>query len=333
MGCQAWTPIGSIYNLQSIQSITISEKDYVVWRTKNNSYVVQSNICPHRFAPLSEGRIVHNNIQCRYHGWEFDKEGKSVRIPQNGNLQCLVETFETYQTGDILWANLPETISEAFEKELRNDVILQNATIPYIREVPYSWNYLIENLFDPAHVPFAHHGLQSVREDACPIPMHLVHFTPDKLVFYFKDKTMGKDRDGLMEFYGPYLYRLKIRENNEWVQHLTILCVPIRSGRSRVMICSDKIMTKEERVKNHEFSNRFFQTDDYLVHYQEVKSKSRSYKLLTSSDTGIRHLDKWIKKFYPHWKYHNTVLQEKKVAIDNYENHIKFCKDCQNSKR
>jgi phenylpropionate dioxygenase-like ring-hydroxylating dioxygenase large terminal subunit len=332
--CKAWTPIGSIHSLESIQRVTILEKDYVVWKTEDESFVVQSNTCPHRLAPLSEGRIVNNNIECGYHGWRFDTKGNLIKIPQarEQKVQCPLITFETRQTGDILWADLTGKTPENFWNQVIQDSVLSNATIPYVREVPYSWNYLIENLFDPAHVPFAHHGMQSVRNDACPIPMQLLHFTPDKLEFYFRDRTMGKERDGLMEFCGPYLYRLKIREENQWTQNLTILCIPIKSGRSRVMVCSNKPMTKEERIKNHDFSNQFFQTDDYLVHYQEVNSGNESYHLLTSSDTSIRHLHKWLKKFYPQWIYQNRVILEKEKAIDNERNHIQFCKDCQNSK-
>ena len=34
----------------------------------------------------------------------------------------------------------------------------------FVIEVPYTMNILLENLFDPAHVPFAHHKLQSSRD-------------------------------------------------------------------------------------------------------------------------------------------------------------------------
>lgn len=29
----------------------------------------------------------------------------------------------------------------------------------YMRELPYPIDFLIENILDPAHVPFSHHGL------------------------------------------------------------------------------------------------------------------------------------------------------------------------------
>jgi phenylpropionate dioxygenase-like ring-hydroxylating dioxygenase large terminal subunit len=37
--------------------------------------------CPHRGAPLSEGRAVNDTIQCAYHGYRFDADGRCVEIP------------------------------------------------------------------------------------------------------------------------------------------------------------------------------------------------------------------------------------------------------------
>jgi len=35
-----------------------------------------------RLAKLSEGQIVDGRLECLYHGWQFDGEGKCVKIPQ-----------------------------------------------------------------------------------------------------------------------------------------------------------------------------------------------------------------------------------------------------------
>lgn len=39
--------------------------------------------CPHRFAPLSQGRIHETGgLQCSYHGWVFGPQGDCTLIPQ-----------------------------------------------------------------------------------------------------------------------------------------------------------------------------------------------------------------------------------------------------------
>ncbi|HAC64994.1 MAG TPA: pheophorbide a oxygenase, partial [Cyanothece sp. UBA12306] len=33
----------------------------------------------------------------------------------------------------------------------------------YVRDLPYDWQTLVENVADPSHVPFTHHGVQGNR--------------------------------------------------------------------------------------------------------------------------------------------------------------------------
>lgn len=58
--------------------------DVVVWWDRNESaWKVFDDTCPHRLAPLSEGRIDQwGRLQCVYHGWCFDGSGDCQLIPQ-----------------------------------------------------------------------------------------------------------------------------------------------------------------------------------------------------------------------------------------------------------
>ena len=56
----------------------------VIWKsTSSPDYQIFLDKCPHRLAPLSEGRINESgNLMCSYHGWEFNSDGECTRIPQ-----------------------------------------------------------------------------------------------------------------------------------------------------------------------------------------------------------------------------------------------------------
>ncbi|KAI3779465.1 hypothetical protein L2E82_09185 [Cichorium intybus] len=58
--------------------------DVVVWWDKNdNAWKVFDDTCPHRLAPLSEGRIDQKGrLQFVYHGWCLDVFGDCKLIPQ-----------------------------------------------------------------------------------------------------------------------------------------------------------------------------------------------------------------------------------------------------------
>jgi phenylpropionate dioxygenase-like ring-hydroxylating dioxygenase large terminal subunit len=40
--------------------------------------------CPHRLVPLAEATVVDGRLQCPYHGWRYDSEGRCVDIPSLG---------------------------------------------------------------------------------------------------------------------------------------------------------------------------------------------------------------------------------------------------------
>ena len=53
---------------------------------------------------------------------------------------------------------------------------------------------------DPAHIPFAHHGLQGKRDDACEIPMQMLENSNEKID---EKEEQNKETDHL------YFYRFK----------------------------------------------------------------------------------------------------------------------------
>jgi phenylpropionate dioxygenase-like ring-hydroxylating dioxygenase large terminal subunit len=131
--------------------------------------------CPHRLVPLSEGRIESNGmLQCAYHGWEFDQDGGCTRIPQldgqnpntSGLVQCpraCATSFPARVEQGLLW--IFPTADEALAKSKEPALIAKlddpengDGTNFFVRDMPYSWDILVENLSEPAHVPFAHHS-------------------------------------------------------------------------------------------------------------------------------------------------------------------------------
>jgi phenylpropionate dioxygenase-like ring-hydroxylating dioxygenase large terminal subunit len=75
--------------------------------------------CSHRFAPLSEGRIVPassesntNCIQCAYHGWEFDTSGTCTKLPQQQEAVSKANKVQVYPTREqvgIVWVWMDPT--------------------------------------------------------------------------------------------------------------------------------------------------------------------------------------------------------------------------------
>ena len=127
--------------------------------------------CSHRFAPLSEGRVVKSCLQCAYHGWEFDGTGSCQRAPQTSEATPrnvpAVEAFPVrIKAGMVfVWADPPsskqlgESIPLPIFPLLEEWYKIRGDSSCFMRDLPYGYELLGENLLDLSHLPFSHHGV------------------------------------------------------------------------------------------------------------------------------------------------------------------------------
>jgi len=88
-----WYPLAAVDDLFADRpnALRVLDREVVAWRDGGGAWRVAADFCPHRLAPLSEGRVESREggaktLACPYHGWEFDGAGDCVRIPQLGAL-------------------------------------------------------------------------------------------------------------------------------------------------------------------------------------------------------------------------------------------------------
>src|SRR4051812_18877982 len=55
--------------------------DLICFRTASGEVRVFDAHCPHLGAHLADGCLVDGEVQCPFHGWRFDAEGKNTLIP------------------------------------------------------------------------------------------------------------------------------------------------------------------------------------------------------------------------------------------------------------
>lgn len=121
-----------------------------------------------------------------YHGWRFDGDGNCVKLPQAASEDaekratcspraCAASHPLAEAQGLIfVWSESGSQAQEEAERtplpldpllaaaEERGDDI--KAVIPlFFRDLPYDFETLVENVIDPAHAPFSHHGIQGDR--------------------------------------------------------------------------------------------------------------------------------------------------------------------------
>ena len=79
--------------------------DIMFYRKTDATIVSLRDRCPHRFAPLSKGKIVGDCIQCPYHGLTFDATGQCISAPLEAKAPpaVRVQSFPVVERHNIVW--------------------------------------------------------------------------------------------------------------------------------------------------------------------------------------------------------------------------------------
>jgi len=137
-------------------------EDLVFWRDGDGRVNALRDLCPHRQARLSQGKVVHGNLQCPYHGFEFDGSGRARLVPAMGKASeppdyLAVKSFPLYEGHGIIWLWYGEGKPDAPPKYFQ-DMDGFNAHAEYAETWDVSFPRAVENQLDVFHLPFVHYN-------------------------------------------------------------------------------------------------------------------------------------------------------------------------------
>jgi vanillate O-demethylase monooxygenase subunit len=139
---------------------TVLGQRLVLWRTASGAPAVLLDRCPHRFAPLSMGRVAGEALACLYHGIQFDAEGRCRHIPGQAGIPAgaQVRSFPVRERYGLVFAWLGEPANAAATPLV--DIPQYGApgwglSRGYDRFAAH-WQLITDNLIDPAHTSFVH---------------------------------------------------------------------------------------------------------------------------------------------------------------------------------
>ncbi|KAG5181354.1 Rieske [2Fe-2S] iron-sulfur domain-containing protein, partial [Tribonema minus] len=154
------------------------------WDPVGERWNAVHDTCPHRMAPLSEGRIDKRGcIECPYHGWAFSGDGTCVSIPQQDDPTHApraahdVRDYPVEVSEGIIWAWAGGD-TEPSGPPPQDIPPGSVATIDYFRDAPADYESFVENLLDLAHIPFVHHRAFGGMFTAGPLTMTVADRTP-----------------------------------------------------------------------------------------------------------------------------------------------------------
>ncbi|XP_050371123.1 protochlorophyllide-dependent translocon component 52, chloroplastic-like isoform X2 [Argentina anserina] len=352
--------------------------DVVVWWDRNEStWKVFDDACPHRLAPLSEGRIDQwGRLQCVYHGWCFNGSGDCKFIPQaprdgppvhTSKKACVSVYPSTVQNGmvwfwpssdpqykDILAEKKPPYIPEIDDPSY--------ASLMGNREIPYGYEVLIENLMDPAHVPYAHYGIMQTRqpkekadrEGGRPLDLYIPKLDINGFI--------AEQNPGQSRFLPPCVFcvslftgaasspgseKVSSPQTGQKKALLIFICIPVSPGNSRLIwtfprnfgVWIDRIVP---RWIFHVGQNLILDSDLYLLHIEERRIMDanptqwqKACFVPTKSDALVVGFRKWLNKYaggQVDWRGKFTgalpPTPPKEQLLDRYRSHVVNCSSC-----
>jgi phenylpropionate dioxygenase-like ring-hydroxylating dioxygenase large terminal subunit len=152
---------------RNLTKATLLEVPLVLGRTTKGEAFAMRDSCPHRGIPLSYGHFDGENLQCSYHGWEFDAcSGRCVVIPSlTSHDKLKVERisaghFPCEERDGYVWVYmnaLGVKLSEILPAVPELPKFSEKYKVTRLDcELPSHIDHGIIGLMDPAHGPFVH---------------------------------------------------------------------------------------------------------------------------------------------------------------------------------
>lgn len=139
---------------------TVLGEDVVLYRKQDGAAVALADRCAHRGYPLSAGKVLGDNIQCGYHGFEYDCGGTCVRVPAQDRIppRAVVHRYPIAEAHRWVWIWLgdPELAAgtPVPDTHWMTDPAWDRVT--HTRLFECSAQLLHDNLLDLTHEAFLH---------------------------------------------------------------------------------------------------------------------------------------------------------------------------------
>src|SRR5579883_1999919 len=104
-----WYAVAWARQLQpgQVMRVAVWQQVIAVFRDVEGNLHALENACPHKGVELHKGKVQGRYLACRYHGWEFDHDGRCVSIPylpEGQKLPCAqARSYPVQEKYDLIW--------------------------------------------------------------------------------------------------------------------------------------------------------------------------------------------------------------------------------------
>ncbi len=263
----------------------------VAWRKSQGQIVVMSDLCPHRRAKLSLGKIVEDEIECPFHGFRFGAKGACQWIPEIEKAApgISVASYPVVENHGLIWlhwrANEDTEVKPPWFTKVPKDLYSHQ----YSEIWPVHFTRSVENQLDYAHLSFVHRT--SIGRFFQPTKKPFSELEKKGLKYYFNESQKS-----FIEFLFP----------NIWLNHIsssymiTVAFAPIDEEHTKLYLQVHRSFVTWPPFSwlinlSDIIMNRWVLSQDRrVVVSQEPGNTLEADEQLVGSDQFIRHFRKWL---------------------------------------
>lgn len=168
----SWHCVGALGDLPNdgdYVTTKLLDRPLILWN-KGGEIHTFLNVCAHRFTTLRDTPCGHlNTLHCQYHGWEYDCDGDTQRIPDAKSFKPMakgalgLKKYRTEMLGRAIYVclddnapSLQEQLGPGYEigKTIFSLDRREFLTVEY--EVDANWKVKVENTLESYHLDLVH---------------------------------------------------------------------------------------------------------------------------------------------------------------------------------
>lgn len=302
--------ISSALKAGAMERLIICGDPIVLGRTKRGDLFALRDVCPHRAAPLSEGRQMveedgSTSVECPYHGWRMGtKDGVCAHIPAlTAESKFEIERLRApaYPVAEVkgtIWIYMPEDLKHFDGQPCLPPPALENATnerpnmhVCVKAEGPY--DEAVIGLVDPAHTTYVHQqwfwrrpadAVEKVK-DYLPAPLgfKMKPHPPSSNARAYK--IIGGAMTTEIEFALPGIRLETIRNEKHTILGLTAI-TPHEEGHSSIthMFFWDMPLLGAFKIFMKPLAKKFLGQDGAILRAQNMNLQNGSHNMMYVED-------------------------------------------------
>ncbi|MFN3891575.1 MAG: Rieske 2Fe-2S domain-containing protein [Beijerinckiaceae bacterium] len=271
---------------------TLLGEPVVLFRGSGGRVVALQDRCPHRFVPLSRGRICGDEIECGYHGLRFDAEGACVANPHGDKAiprNARVRSWPAVERDGFIWLWMGEAARAAGTQPPAYPFLdAPGAYSAVYGSLHVDANYLLvlDNLLDLSHVEFLHpllsqaEGVDAHRTEFFVEGDHVIanRWKPNSLVhglakLLWTSPAPRGDARANMRWTAPAILHFDLGATEVGGRPEDGVCIP----NAHIMTPETELTThyfwavaRNRRIDDREFDERMFATVNRIFSTEDV---------------------------------------------------------------